>query len=191
MNTFTLTLKPAIELTEDQFFHLCQNNQDARFERSASGELIVMPPTGGETSRRNAKITASLIHWTESIGSGVAFDSSGGFLLPNGANRSPDASWINQFRWDALQPEQKEKFVPLCPDFVIELMSPSDSLPPAQAKMREYIDNGTRLGWLINRSAKTVEVYRTDQAVELLHAPTALHGEPVLDGFKLSLASIW
>lgn len=191
MNTFTLTLKPAIELTDEQFFHFCQNNQDARFERSATGELIVMPLAGGETSRRNAKITAALIYWTDSVGSGVAFDSSGGFVLPNGANRSPDAAWISQARWDALQPEQKEKFVPLCPDFVIELMSPSDSLPTAQTKMREYIDNGARLGWLINRSAKTVEIYRANRAVELLDAPTILSGETTLSGFELRLSSIW
>jgi Uma2 family endonuclease len=191
MNTYTLNLDTAIDLTDDQFYKLCRNNPDLKFERNAHGELIIMPPTGGETGRRNLKISQKLGIWTDQDGTGVAFDSSTCFKLPNGADRSPDASWIQQQRWDALTPQQRETFPPICPDFVIELMSPSDTLKTVQAKMQEYIDNGAKLGWLLNRKDRQVEIYRPDQDVEILQSPTSLSGEAILPGFVLDLGSIW
>jgi Uma2 family endonuclease len=191
MTTYTLNLKPALELTDEQFWQICVANQDLRFERSALGELIIMPLTSGGTSRSNATLTSRLVVWTETNGSGVAFDSSGGFRLPNGANRSPDVAWIRQKRWDSLLSEQQEKFVPLCPDFVVEILLPSDRLQTIQAKMREYLDNGVQLGWLINRRDKQVEIYRPNQPVEVLDSPDILSGETILPDFTLQLRSIW
>ncbi len=191
MNSYTLNLESAIDLTDDRFYQLCRNNPDLKFERTAHGELIIMPPTGGETGRRNLKISQKLGIWTDKNGTGVAFDSSTCFRLPNGADRSPDASWIQQQRWDALTPEQRESFPPVCPDFVIELMSPSDTLKVVQAKMQEYIDNGLKLGWLLNRKDRQVEIYRANQEVETLQSPTSLSGESILPGFILDLSPIW
>ncbi|WGV26804.1 Uma2 family endonuclease [Halotia branconii] len=191
MNTFTVNLKPVLELTDEQFFNLCQANKDLKFERSANGELTIMPPTGGETGNKNARITQQLMNWTDADGTGIAFDSSTCFKLLNGADRSPDASWIKLERWDALTSEQKEKFPPICPDFVVELLSPSNSLKVAQEKMREYLDNGVRLGLLINRKSRKVEIYRQDQNVEILDSPATLSGEDVLKGFVLNLGMIW
>ncbi|NEU77200.1 Uma2 family endonuclease, partial [Hassallia byssoidea VB512170] len=151
MNALTVNLKPVLELTDEQFFQLCQANRDLRFERTATGELIIMPPTGGETGNRNGRLNQQLFNWADADNTGIAFDSSGGFKLPNGADRSPDASWIKLERWNALTQEQQTRFLPLCPDFVVELLSPTDSLRETQEKMREYRDNGARLGWLINR----------------------------------------
>jgi Uma2 family endonuclease len=194
MNTATITLpstlKLTIDLTDEQFFQLCQNNRDLRFERTASGELIIMPPTGSETGNRNIKIAAQLEVWSSQSNLGLAFDSSSGFKLPNGADRSPDASWVRRDRWDALTPEEQQGFAPLCPDFVVELLSPSDSVKIAQAKMREYMDNGARLGWLINRKNQRVEIYRQGQDVEILENPATLSGEDVLPGFVLDLKQI-
>ncbi|MBG1268168.1 Uma2 family endonuclease [Nostoc sp. WHI] len=191
MNALTVNLKPVLELTDEQFFQLCQANRDLRFERTATGELIIMPPTGGETGNRNAGLTAQLWIWNEQNKLGIAFDSSTGFKLPNGADRSPDASWLRLERWNALTQEQQTKFIPLCPDFVVELLSPSDNLKVAQEKMREYIDNSVRLGWLINRKSRQVEIYRQDQEVEVLESPVTLSGEDVLQGFILNLEAIW
>jgi len=191
MSALTLNLNPIIRLTDEQFFQLCQANQDLRFERTATGEIIIMPPAGGETSNRNGRLTQQLFNWADADGTGVAFDSSGGFKLPNGADRSPDAAWVRLERWNALAQEQKERFLPLCPDFVIELLSPSDSLKVAQEKMKEYRENGTRLGWLINRKSKQVEIYRLGQEVEVLQAPANLSGETVLPRFVLNLEPIW
>ncbi|MBN3963070.1 Uma2 family endonuclease [Nostoc sp. NMS8] len=191
MNALTVNLKPVLELTDEQFFQLCQANRDLRFERTATGELIIMPPTGGETGNRNAGLTAQLWIWNEQNKLGIAFDSSTGFKLPNGADRSPDASWLRLERWNALTQEQQTKFIPLSPDFVVELLSPSDSLKIAQEKMREYIDNGVRLGWLINRKSRQVEIYRQGQEIEVLESPVSLSGEDVLQGFVLKLEVIW
>ncbi|WP_250121442.1 Uma2 family endonuclease [Chroococcidiopsis sp. CCMEE 29] len=191
MTALTLNLNPIIHLTDEQFYQLCQANQDLRFERTATGEIIIMPPAGGETSNRNGRLTQQLFNWADADGTGVAFDSSGGFKLPNGADRSPDAAWVRLERWNALTQEQKERFLPLCPDFVIELLSPSDSLKVAQEKMKEYRESGTRLGWLINRKSKQVEIYRLGQEVEVLQAPATLSEEAVLPGFVLNLESIW
>jgi Uma2 family endonuclease len=191
MTTYTLNLKPALELTDEQFWQICVANQDLRFEQSAAGELVIMPPTGGETSRSNSDLNYQLVDWIKTLGHGVSFDSSGGFQLPNGAKRSPDAAWVSQERWDELSSEEKEGFVPLCPDFVVEILSPSDSLKATQAKMQEYMENGTQLGLLINRKLKQVGVYRPDQAVEVLNNPQTVSGELVLLGFNLKLESIW
>ncbi|MGB8701760.1 MAG: Uma2 family endonuclease [Thermosynechococcaceae cyanobacterium] len=191
MNAYTLNLDAAINLTDDQFYQLCRNNPDLKFERTAHGELIIMPPTGGETGRRNLKISQQLGIWTDHDGTGVAFDSSTCFRLPNGADRSPDAAWIQQKRWDALTPVQRETFPPICPDFVIELMSPSDMLNAVRAKMQEYMDNGARLGWLLNRKTQQVDIYRANQAMETFQSPASLSGETVLPGFILNLSTIW
>jgi Uma2 family endonuclease len=179
------------QLSDEQFFQLCQDNRDLRLERSAKGDLIIMPPTGGETGNSNAGITAQLWLWNNLHKLGVVFDSSGGFKLPNGADRSPDAAWIPLEKWQALTPQQKERFLPLSPDFVIELMSASDNIETARKKMQEYLDNGTRLGWLINRKTREVEIYRQGQAVEILTNPESLSGENILPEFSLNLTLIW
>ncbi len=192
-NTVSLpaTLELTIDLTDEQFFQLCQTNRDLRFERTARGELIIMPPTGSETSVRNADLTYQLRAWSRQNQLGKSFDSSGGFKLPSGAERSPDASWVKMERWNALTQAEKERFAPLCPDFVVELMSPSDSTEKTRAKMREYRDNGARLEWLINRQQQQVEIYRPDRDVEILTSPQTLSGEDVLPGFVLDLSQIW
>jgi Uma2 family endonuclease len=191
MNALTVNLDSVIKMTDDQFFQLCQNNRELRFERNANGELIIMSPAGGETGNRNGRLNQQLFNWTDADGTGIAFDSSTGFKLPNGADRSPDASWIKLERWDALTDEEKRKFPPICPDFVIELLSPSDSLKTTQEKMKEYIDNGVRLGILINRKSRQVEIYRPGKEVEVLDSPTTVSGEEVLKGFVLNLGMIW
>ena len=184
------TLQLSIDLTDEQFFQLCQNNGDLRFERTASGEIIIMPPTGGETSNRNIELAYQLQAWSRQNNLGKAFDSNGGFTLPNGAVRAPDASWLKLERWEALTPQQRQKFLPLCPDFVVELRSPTDSVKQTQEKRQEYIDNGARLGWLIDAKTRRVEIYRPNQEVELLENPASLSGEDVLPGFVLNMAQI-
>jgi len=186
-----LHLRPAIELTEDQFFALCQQNRDVRIERTAEGDIIVMPPTGWRTGVQNAGLIARLRLWAEQDRSGIAVDSSTGFRLPNGATRSPDAAWVRRARLAAVTSEQKEKFLPLCPDFVIELRSPSDPLAAVQEKMHEYIANGAQLGWLIDPLEHQVYVYRPGGPVQRLDNPAQLSGEPLLPGFALDLAPIW
>lgn len=191
MTAITLNLNSIIKLTSEQFYQLCEENPDLKLERSANGELIAMPPTGGETGKRNLTAGAQLWTWNEQTELGEVFDSSTGFTLPNKADRSPDVSWVEKSRWSALTPEQREKFIPLCPDFVIELVSPSDSLKKTQEKMQEYMENGCRLGWLINRKKREVEIYRPDQDVEVLQSPLTLSGETVLPGFVLNLQKVW
>ena len=190
----SLQLPPqlALRVTPEQFAALAAANRELRLERTATGELIVNPPTGSETGKRNSKIIYFLVRWIEEEGgNGEAFDSSTGFKLPNGANRSPDASWVNQTRWDALTPEQRQGFAPLCPDFVVELRSKNDILKDLREKMEEYIQNGAKLGWLIDPKNKRVEIYRSGEAVEVLENPSHLSGERVLPGFSLSLKRIW
>lgn len=191
MIALTLNLRSTMELTDERFEQICHSNQDLRFERSAKGELIVMPPTGSETGRQNWGLAGQLWLWNQRTHLGVGFDSSAGFTLPNGAIRSPDASWIKQERWDALSQAQKRKFAPICPDFVVEICSPSDRLADVQSKMQEYLDNGTRLGWLIVPEPRQVEVYRLNRDVEILSNPVSLSGEDVLPGFELDLSEIW
>lgn len=190
MDTVTLDLAPFIQMTDDQFFELCQHHGDYRFERNTSGALIIMAPAGGETSRRNSDITTQLGLWNKKNKLGIVFDSSGGFKLPNGADRSPDASWVRLERWNTLTPEQRQKFLPLCPDFVVELRSPSDNLNKLQEKMQEYIVNGTLLGWLIDPQTQQVEIYRLGQPTEVLVSPSRLVGEDVLLNFELDLSEI-
>ncbi len=182
----------ALRVTSEQFAALAAANRELHLERTATGELIVNPPTGSETGKRNSKIIYFLVRWIEEEGgNGEAFDSSTGFELPNGANRSPDASWMSQARWDALTPEQRQGFAPLCPDFVVELRSKNDTLKDLRAKMEEYRENGAKLGWLINPKNKQVEIYRLGQEVEALENPSQLSGETVLPGFSLNLKRVW
>jgi Uma2 family endonuclease len=182
---------PALDMDEEQFFEFCQQNKDLRMERTAEGDLEVMPPTGWETGNRNAWIVAQLASWAVQDDTGAATDSSGGYRLPNGAVRAPDAAWVRRERLAELTPEQKQKFLPLCPDFVIELRSPTDSLAIIQAKMQEYGENGARLGWLIDPEERKVHVYRPGETPHLLENPVEVSGEPVLPGFTLDLRRIW
>jgi Uma2 family endonuclease len=190
-SVLTLHLRPAVELTDEQFFALCQLNRDLRLERTAQGNIIIMPPTGWETGVRNARINKQLSSWADRDKSGLATDSSTGFKLPNGADRSPDAAWVSSARLVELTPEQKRGFLPLCPDFVIELRSPSDNFADLQAKMEEYLENGARLGWLIDPETKQVYVYRPGTVVEVLKDVKQVSGEPELQGFVLDLGEIW
>jgi len=180
-----------VRMTTDEFFTFCQQNRDLRIERAASGEIVIMPPAGGETGSRNARLSVLLGVWAMQDGRGVAFDSSTGFDLPNGATRSPDAAWVLRERLIALSPQQKRKFLPLCPDFVVELQSPSDTLDDLQQKMQEYIDNGAQLGWLLAPDTQTVYIYKPDTPMEQLHTPTQIAGDPLLPGFILNLTEIW
>jgi len=180
-----------VSLTPDQFFQLCSDNRDLRFELTAQKELIVMPLPGPETSRRNAIIITELSIWAGKDGTGITFDSACRFILSNGANRGPDASWLRRERWDALTPEEKRKGAPLCPEFLVELMSPSDRLEEQKEKMEEYLANGLQLGWLIDPDRKTVYIYRPGAAPEMLKDPATLSGDPVLHGFIFSTAAIW
>jgi Uma2 family endonuclease len=191
MSATTLNLNPIIQLTKEQFYTLCEINPDTKLELNANGELIVMSPTGGETSAWNAQLIAALVNWNDRTGLGKVFDSSGGFSLPNGAQRSPDVAWIPLEKWKTLTSEEKRGFLPLCSDFIIELLSPSDSWLQGREKMAEYMDNGCRLGWLIEPKNKRVAIYRAKQTVEILESPSFLAGEDVLAGFKLNLATIW
>ena len=191
MDAITLDLKGIVELNDEQFWQLCQQHRDYRFERNALGEIVIMSPTGGETGSRNADLIYQLQAWNRQYKLGIVFDSSTGFKLPNNADRSPDASWISKARWEALTSEQRQRFVPLCPDFVVELRSPSDSLKKLQEKMTEYQDNGARLGWLIDPQNKQVLVYIPNKTVQILESPKNLAGEAVLPGFILDLSTIW
>lgn len=183
---------PAIKsMTVEQFYEFCLANRDLRIERTASGEVIIMPPAFSDTGNRNGKIFQQLANWAEQDGTGETFDSSAGFTLTNGATRSPDASWIQLERWNALSEKQKASFAPICPEFVIELRSSSDTLSGLQDKMQEYIANGASLGWLIDRKNRKVYIYRPSQEPEILDNPETVNGEPVLPGFVLRMAKIW
>lgn len=186
-----LRIRPAIEVSDDEFFALCQLNRDLRFERTSQGDIIIMAPTGAETGNRNADITRQLGNWAKQDGTGAFFDSSTGFKLPNGADRSPDAAWIRRSILAKLTAEEKEKFPPVCPDFVIELLSPTDTLTLTQAKMDEYIENGAQLGWLIDPEVRQVLVYRPRQAVVVLENVAEIAADPELPGFVLDLREIW
>jgi Uma2 family endonuclease len=181
----------AAKLTEKQFRRLCQENPELRIELTAQQELVIMPPTGSETGRRNSTLTQRLANWSETEGTGIVFDSSTLFTLPNGAKRSPDVSWVKKERWDVLTRAQREGFAPLCPDFVVELRSRTDRLSDLQDKMQEYINNGARLGWLIDPLNKRVYVYRPGQPAETLDDPATLSGDPILPGFVLHVRELW
>jgi Uma2 family endonuclease len=179
------------ELSEDQFFELCQINDALCIERTATGDWSIMPLEGGETSIRKAEITMQLGLWAKDNGAGVVTAAWTGFRLPNTAIRAPDAAWTARPRLAQLSAEEWEKFPPLCPDFVLELRSPIDRLPVLQAKMEEYRVNGARLGWLLDPESHAVYVYRPDAPVERLDNPETLSGDPVLPGFVLNLREIW
>lgn len=187
---FEAPLKLTLSLTDEQFFQLCQDNRDLQFERTAMGDIIIMPPTGSESGRRNSEVILQLGGWNKQTNLGEVFDSSSGFQLPNGATYAPDAAWIKKERWNALTPEEKERFAPICPDVVIELRSKTDSLPKLQAKMHEYIENGAQLGWLLDRQNQTVEVYRPGREPEVLESPQMICADDILPGFVLDLQRI-
>lgn len=190
-----IAIPKGFKVTPEQFEQLAYAEQIARMELTKDGELIVMSPTGGEAGRKNRRLTQQIGIWTDRNGTGEAFDSSTMFVLPNGARRSPDVSWIKLERWNRLTQAQQDGFPPLSPDFVIELVSPSDlknqRYQDLQLKMQEYLDNGVRLGWLIEPSAKTVEIYRINEQVEVLNNSKTLSGEDVLPGFVLDLSNIF
>lgn len=187
----SLRLGSALQLSDDELFELCGRNPELRIERTAQGNLVVMTPAGGASGHRNFKLTGALALWVERDGTGVGFDSSTGFLLPNGAMRAPDAAWVLHSRLARLSTQAKEKFLPLCPDFAIELRSPSDRLSDLQAKMEEYRANGTRLGWLLDPKERRVYVYRPGRPIEVLEHVPAVSGDPELPGFILQLEPIW
>ncbi len=189
ISPLTLNLD-AVHLTDEQFYQLCQNNQELKFERTSSkGKLIIISPGGGESGNREADLIADLVIWNRQTGLGYTFSSSTIFKLPNGGDRSPDAAWIQKERWEALTPEQRRKFPPIAPDFVIELRSATDDLEPLRQKMQEYMDAGVQLAWLINPQQQEVEIYRLGQEVEVRNLPTELSGENVLVGFNLHLSN--
>ena len=181
-------LKP---MNDDEFFDFCQYHKDLRIEMEENGEIIIMPPTGSETGGKNFTLIGKFAVWVEKDGSGKGFDSSTGFRLSNGAKRSPDLSWMKLEKWNAISKAERKKFAPVCPDFVVELRSETDSLQKLQAKMEEYLENGASLGWLIDAGKRKVYVYRLNTEVEILENPTEISGEPFLKGFTLNLKEIW
>ena len=195
----TLQIKPSVTplaiqlpgMTHQTFIEFCVANRELRIERTATGDIIVTPPAFSDTSHSNGRLIQQLFNWADQDSTGLVFDSSGGFTLPNGATRSPDAAWILLERWQALTPEQQASFAPICPDFVIELRSASDTLKSLQNKMQEYLNNGVRLGFLIDRKGKTVYVYRSNAVVVALENPIAVDGDPELPGFSLTMKQIW
>ncbi len=188
---FVLRIRPALEMTDDQFFDFCQLNDDLRMERTAEGDILIMAPVGAEGSSGNADITMQLSVWAKKDRRGVAFDSSCGFRLPNNATRSPDAAWVSRPRLAGLSSDEKKKFLLLCPEFVIELRSPPDRLSGQKAKMEEYRENGALLGWLIDPIERQVHVCRQGHPVEQLDKPGSISADPELPGFVLDLAEIW
>ncbi len=183
-------LMPQSKMTAEQFYAFCQANPELRIERTAEGEVIVMAPAFSDTGNRNVRISYQVVAWADEDNTGEAFDSSAGFTLPNGAIRSPDTSWIKRDRWNTLSNEQKSSFAPICPDFVIELKSSSDTLLGLKKKMQEYIDNGAQLGLLIDRKKRTVNMYRPD-TLEILKNPERVSCDPELPGLTLKMSKIW
>ena len=181
----------SLRLTPEQFWEVCRDNPELRLELTSNGELIVMPPAGSKTGQRNSNLNRQFANWVKNDGTGVAFDSSTGFTLPNKAVRSPDVSWVKRERWDVLSEDEQEEFAPLCPDFVIELRSRWNTLIEQQQKMQEYLDNGTQLGWLIDRRERRVYGYCPDKEVEVLTDAATVSGDPILLGFELQLAELW
>jgi Uma2 family endonuclease len=179
------------KMSDRQFYEFCRTNPDLRIERNATGEIIVMPPAFADTGNRNGRVFGQLFVWAEANATGEAFDSSSGFTLPNGATRSPDASWILSTRWNALSAEQQASFAAIAPDFVVELRSSSDTLVSLKEKLEEYIANGVRLGLLIDRKNRQVSIYRPERAPEVLDNPESVSCEPEMPGFALKMAKIW
>jgi Uma2 family endonuclease len=178
-------------LTEQEFFDFCQWNSFWRIELTAEGDLIVMPPAGSETGNYNFNLSGLFAVWVRQDGTGLGFDSSTGFTLPNGARRSPDLAWIRRERWEQVPADERKRFAPICPDFVVELRSPTDSLTMLQGKLVEYIANGAQLGWLIDPLQRKVYVYRPGAEMTVLEEPKEICGDPVLPGFALELAQVW
>ncbi|MDJ0707021.1 MAG: Uma2 family endonuclease [Leptolyngbyaceae cyanobacterium MO_188.B28] len=178
-------------MTREEFYAFCQANRNLRIERTANGDVVIMPPAFSDTGNRNFNLAVQLGVWAEKDGTGLGFDSSAGFTLPNGATRSPDAAWIQAEKWNILTENEKASFAPICPDFVIELRSASDALNNLQVKMQEYIDNGAMLGWLIDRKNRIVYIYRPNQEPQFLENPEQVSGDPELPGFSLQMAKIW
>lgn len=192
LDGFRINFGKALKKFDDeQFFNFCESNPELRIERNRKGEISVMPPTFSETGGKNFRLAVKFGTWAEKDGTGVGFDSSTGFVLPNGAIRSPDLSWIKLEKWNALTKERRAKFAHVCPDFVVELRSESDSLKKLQAKMNEYVENGAALGWLIDATKRRIYVYRPNTQVEVLENPETVSGEPLLTGFTLKLKEIW
>ncbi|MEH1906237.1 MAG: Uma2 family endonuclease [Nostoc sp.] len=191
-SALVLQIPSSMQMTDEQFFDFCQVNRDLRIERNKFGELVIMPPTGSETGNREGNIFGQLWVWSEQDGTGITFSSSTGFKLSTGAERSPDASWIKLERWNALSPEQQERFAPICPDFVVELKSRSDNLQTLKEKMEEYMNEpGIQLGWLIDRKQRKVYIYRPGLSEECLDNPATVSGESVLPGFILNMSKVW
>jgi Uma2 family endonuclease len=184
-------MRAPLEMDDEQFFVFCQQNSHLRIERTAEGDLVIMSPVGGETGDRESELIFQVRLWAKADGTGVAFSPSTGFVLPNGAKRSPDTAWVPRERLTAFTPRQRKRPLPLCPDFVAELVSPSDSLPALQKKMQEYIDNGSRLGWLIDPENRHVYVYRPNTPVELRENPATVPGDPVLPAFELDAQAVF
>lgn len=187
MTAMTLALEPVFTLSNEQFQQLCLVNPELQLERTAKGELVIMPPTGGETGRQNANLIFQVQLWNYKYQLGEVFDSSTGFILPNSATRSPDVSWVEKSRWEALSIDQREKFIPLCPDFVIELVSPSDSVQKTRLKMEEYRDNGCGFGILVNRKDRQAEIYSPDCETEILSFPVKVLGKGIFKDLELDL----
>lgn len=190
-STVVVKLRPDKPLSDDEFFDFCQNFSNELIEQTAEGEIIIMPPTGFETSNRNSELNMQLRIWAKKDERGITTESNGEYILPNGAKRAPDAAWILRERVEKISAETREKFLPLCPDFVVEITSPSDNLKDTQEKMREYIENGAQLGWLIHPKTEQVFVYRPNQDTEILEKPDKVSGDPLLNGFELDLREIW
>ena len=179
------------KMGEDEFYNFCMLNRDLNLELSSEGDLIIVPPAGMKAGNRNFELTGRFAAWVQQDGTGVGFNSSAMFSLPNGAKRSPDLSWVRKERWEALTEKEQERFSPICPDFVVELRSPSDSLKRLQNKMEEYVENGAQLGWLLDPSTRRVYVYRPGAEVETLEDPETVSGEPLLRGFTLGVRALW
>jgi len=187
----TVKLKQVEGFTDEMFYEFCQLNDDLKFERDKHGTIYVMEPTGAETGSFNVEVATDVTMWNRKHRSGIVFDSSAGFTLPNTAVRSPDISWISKERWEALPTEAKKKFAPICPDFIIEIRSESDSLSELKNKMEEYMENGCHLGWLIDRTGQKVYIYRQEKPVEMTYSlDVVLSGEDVLPGFELNLKTL-
>lgn len=186
-----IKLRPDKPMSDDEFFNFCQKFSNERIEQNADGEIIIMPPTGFETSERNSELNMQLRIWAKKDGRGRVTESNGEFILPNGAKFAPDASWTLRERVEKIPKKKREQFLPLCPDFVVEITSPSDSLKEMKEKMIEYLGNGAQLGWLIHRKKKQVFIYRLNADVEVLDNPEKVSGEPLLKGFELDLREIW
>lgn len=191
MTTYTINLDTITSLNDEQFLELCQANPDLKFERTPQGNLVIMSPTGGETGKKNAELITEFCIWNRRQKQGIVFDSSTAFKFPNGAIRSPDVSWIKKERWETLTQEEKEKFPNIAPDFILELRSNSDSINEVQKKLEEYLENGVRLGWLIDPIQKQVEIYRQGREKEVLFQPKIISGQDVLEGFSLDLENLW